>query len=140
MLQRLKEQGITILVSTPYMDEATLCDRIALIQSGIIMSVNTPEGIVSSYPDKLYKIKAQNMIRLGQDLRKYPLINSSYSFGEFMHVTLKEGATSDNLKDYLIHSGHTNAEIFPDVPTVEDCFIQLMSEPHLENDGSNHNG
>jgi ABC-2 type transport system ATP-binding protein len=140
MLQRLKAQGITILVSTPYMDEATLCDRIALIQSGVIMSVNTPEGIVNNYPDKLYKVRAQNMILLGQDLRKYSMTNSSYSFGEYMHVTLKEGATSDSLKDYLIQSGQMHAEIIPDVPTVEDCFIHLMSEPHLENAGGNHNG
>lgn len=128
MLKRLKEQGITILVSTPYMDEATLCDRIALIQSGHILSIDTPEEIINSYPDKLYKVKAKDMIRLAKDLRNYPSIASSYSFGEFMHVTLSQEANADTLMDYLIHSGHTDVEVLMDQPTIEDCFIRLMSE------------
>src|SRR6266540_757518 len=64
MLKRLKDQGITILVSTPYMDEATLCDRIALIQSGKILSINTPEKIVSDYKDKLYAVKSDGNHKL----------------------------------------------------------------------------
>src|SRR6187431_1596442 len=69
MLKRLKEQGITILVSTPYMDEAYLCDRIALIQNGKILSIDTPEEIVKQYPKTLYAIKAARMSKLLQDLR-----------------------------------------------------------------------
>jgi ABC-type multidrug transport system ATPase subunit len=129
MLQRLKEQGITILVSTPYMDEATLCDRIALIQSGSILSIDTPEEIISSYPEKLYKVKAKDMIRLAQDLRNYPLISSSYSFGEFMHVTLIDDTRADSLEEYLINAAHKDVEVVLDQPTIEDCFIRLMSEP-----------
>src|SRR5436853_3610962 len=68
MLKRLKQQNITIVVSTPYMDEASLCDRIALIQNGKILSINTPEEIVKSFPNKLYKIKADNMYCLLKDL------------------------------------------------------------------------
>src|SRR5213079_3679686 len=69
MLKRLKQQGITILVSTPYMDEATLCDRIALIQSGSILSIDTPENIVKAYPGELYAVKAKDMYKLAHDLR-----------------------------------------------------------------------
>ena len=66
MLKRLKAERITIVVSTPYMDEATLCDRIALIQNGKILSIDTPDKIVESYPDELYAIKADNMYRLAE--------------------------------------------------------------------------
>jgi ABC-2 type transport system ATP-binding protein len=69
MLKRLKQQGITILVSTPYMDEATLCERIALIQNGKIMSIDTPDNIIRQFLENLYAIKAKNMSKLLNDLR-----------------------------------------------------------------------
>src|SRR5688572_19013002 len=84
MLKRLKQEGITILVSTPYMDEATLCDRIALIQTGKILSIDTPGNIISSYPGKLYKIKSDNMFGLLKDLNNYPNTLSCYTFGEYL--------------------------------------------------------
>jgi len=71
MLKRLKSQGITILVSTPYMDEAMLCERIALIQNGKLMSINTPEKIIAAYPKNLYAIKSDNMSSLFHDVRLY---------------------------------------------------------------------
>ena len=71
MLKRLKQQHITIVVSTPYMDEATLCDKIALMQSGKILSIDTPENIIQSFPDNLYKIKSDKMYALLKDLNKY---------------------------------------------------------------------
>src|SRR5215470_3770264 len=81
MLKRLKEQGITILVSTPYMDEASLCDRVALIQEGHIMTINTPAEIVRAFPDKLYAVKADDMYRLITDLTNYPGTGRIYPFG-----------------------------------------------------------
>src|SRR5688572_4683776 len=84
MLKRLKQQNITIVVSTPYMDEASLCDRIALIQTGKILSIDTPGNIISSYPGKLYKIKSDNMFGLLKDLNNYPNTLSCYTFGEYL--------------------------------------------------------
>src|SRR5664279_4656161 len=89
MLKKLKSQGITILVSTPYMDEANLCERIALIQNGRIMSVDTPENIIRSYPVKLFAARADDIYRLLKDFRKDPETESCYAFGEFLHITLK---------------------------------------------------
>ena len=89
MLKKLKTQGITILVSTPYMDEANLCDRIALIQNGKIMSIDSPANIIAAYPSKLYGVKADNIYKLLNDLRANELVESSYPFGEYLHVTLK---------------------------------------------------
>ena len=89
MLKRLKQQNITIVVSTPYMDEASLCDRIALIQNGKILSINTPDEIVKSFPRKLYKIKADNMYKLLKDLTGYQNTASCFTFGEYLHLSLK---------------------------------------------------
>lgn len=128
MLKRLKQQGITILVSTPYMDEATLCERIALIQKGQIMSIDKPANIIDRYPEELYAIKATDMSGLLQDLRHYEAIKSCNSFGENHHISFKNDSEDSrkNLLGYLESKGHQNIEMHPTIPTVEDCFINLM--------------
>lgn len=130
MLKRLKEQGITILVSTPYMDEATLCERIALIQNGKIMSIDSPAHIIDQYPKSLYAIKAQKMSKLLGDLRTSPEVETCQAFGEFHHITLKTDSESAHgqLKEFLIAKGNIEIEMKPTRPTIEDCFMQLMSE------------
>jgi ABC-2 type transport system ATP-binding protein len=128
MLKRLKQQGITILVSTPYMDEATLCDRIALIQSGKILSIDTPGAIVNSYNGKLFAIKSESMYKLLNDLRSYENTLSCFTFGEYHHLLFKD-ETRDcaaEVLNYLKEKGHMHVEIKPVVPTIEDCFIKLL--------------
>jgi ABC-type multidrug transport system ATPase subunit len=128
MLKRLKGQGITILVSTPYMDEAVLCDRIALIQSGRILSIDTPETIIKEFPDKLFAVKAQNMSKLLQDLRDSKLLSSCNAFGAYHHITFnsEENTSIQELNDYLNSKQHSEIELVPIIPTIEDCFIRLM--------------
>lgn len=129
MLKRLKAQGITILVSTPYMDEATLCERIALIQDGKIMSIDTPEAIINSYPEPLFALKSSKMSLLLKDLRKQTQVKSCFAFGEYHHLTFRENTPENQqvlLKD-LEKIGHTSLEMKVITPTIEDCFIQLMS-------------
>ena len=135
MLDKLKMQGITILVSTPYMDEATLCDRIALIDNGSIMSINTPENIIKSFPKTLFAAKAENIYRLLQDLRNNSEIETCYAFGEYLHVTLKSNH-NDILKVInLVEQGNQKGiEVKIITPTIEDSFIRLMNEYHLNND------
>src|ERR1700722_8623159 len=89
MLKRLKHQGISILVSTPYMDEAALCDRIALIEGGKILSIDSPENTVRKYPGKLYAVKSSNMHLLLHDLRSYEGTRSCFTFGDSMHLSFK---------------------------------------------------
>src|SRR5664279_5183250 len=90
MLKKLKAQGITIIVSTPYMDEAKLCERIALIQNGRIMSVDTPENIIRSYPVKLFAARADDIYKLLKDFKSHPEIDRCFAFGEFIHITLRD--------------------------------------------------
>jgi ABC-2 type transport system ATP-binding protein len=125
MLKRLKEQGITIIVSTPYMDEATLCDKIALIQNGKILSIDTPESVLAKYPDDLYELKAENMYKLLKSLEAYDQIRNSYAFGEFAHATFKINS-DEGVKKYLQESGLKNVVIRKATPTIEDCFIKLL--------------
>ncbi|MGN6539674.1 MAG: ABC transporter ATP-binding protein [Ginsengibacter sp.] len=128
MLKRLKAQRITILVSTAYMDEATLCDRIALIHSGKILSVNTPANISASYPDKLFAVKASDMSALLKALAQFPKIISSYAFGESAHISVKNNKENieNELKNFLQKSGMKGIEIKPINASVEDYFIKLL--------------
>ncbi|MVZ65201.1 ATP-binding cassette domain-containing protein [Sphingobacterium sp. DK4209] len=128
MLKRLKEQGISILVSTPYMDEANLCERIALMQGGSILSIDSPEGVMQKYPAPLYAVKASDMIKLLKDLRELPDISSCYAFGEYHHITWKNQSLIDYsyLENYLMQKGHHGINIKAIKPNIEDCFIQLM--------------
>jgi ABC-2 type transport system ATP-binding protein len=132
MLKRLKQQGITILVSTPYMDEAVLCDRIALMQSGKILSIDTPKKITEQYPGKLYAIRSANTHRLLGDLNSYDNTKSCFAFGESLHYTFKkEGLVEANaLQSHLTTLHHEEVVINEITPTIEDCFIHLMSNQH----------
>ena len=132
MLKRLKQQGITILVSTPYMDEATLCERIALIQNGGIMSIDTPENIIKQFPESLYAIKADHMGRLLRDLRKVKTIKSCNAFGDSHHITFSDDDTNrqQDLLRHLEVQQHGNIKLKPIIPTIEDCFIKLTANGH----------
>jgi ABC-2 type transport system ATP-binding protein len=130
MLKKLKSQGITILVSTPYMDEANLCERIALIQNGRIMSVATPEDIIDAYPVKLFGARADDIYKLLKDFRKDPETESCYAFGEFLHVTLinDQGASMEILNRIATKNKHSGVQIKEIEPGIEDSFIRLMNQ------------
>jgi ABC-2 type transport system ATP-binding protein len=127
MLRRLKQQGITILVSTPYMDEANLCDRIALIQKGRILSIDTPAEIIRSFPTRLYAIKSSNTHQLLKDVRSYEGIATCFAFGDSLHATFKDSA-DQGLPADLHSKGHTDAQMEAITPGIEDCFIHLLKE------------
>lgn len=129
MLLNLRKEGITIIVSTPYMDEAILCNRVALIQNGEIMQVDTPNGIIRQFPYKLWALKAPDMYQLKKDVATFPDCNSVNLFGQSLHYTSKSGTENlEELKRFLEAKGHR--EVFADQvsPGIEDCFIELMKK------------
>jgi ABC-2 type transport system ATP-binding protein len=129
MLHRLKEQGITILVSTAYMDEASLCDRVALIQKGSILSVNTPEGVTEEFKKPLWAIRANEMFHLMNDIKDDPSIESCYPFGQYHHVVFKKDGNNKPILEKIVQKGnYTNVEIDSIKPNIEDCFMALMKE------------
>src|SRR3984957_14769026 len=127
MLKQLKAQNITIVVSTPYMDEANKCDQIALIQSGKLLSVDTPGNIVKSYPEQLYAVKADNMHKLLKILRGYDKVMSSYTFGEFAHVSFKDPHVNVNeVTDYLKQQGLSDIELTTTAVTIENILFKFF--------------
>ncbi len=129
MLGKLKEEGITIVVSTPYMDEASKCDRIALMQKGKILDIGFLNDIVGKYDRKLYAMKSSNMHKLILDLRAEENTDSVYSFGDFLHYTDKRGSfDSEQMKQNLISKGHGDFTVSEINPGIEDCFMSLMNE------------
>lgn len=129
MLKQLKAQQITIVVSTPYMDEANLCDQIALIQNGKLLSVDTPQAIIRSFPQTLYAVKANQMHQLLKQLQHLESVSSGYAFGEYAHVILRDSDSSISaLRQQLEATGLTGVEIHTTPATIEDSFIQLLKQ------------
>ncbi|MBU3024847.1 ABC transporter ATP-binding protein [Zobellia galactanivorans] len=126
MLKRLQQKGITILVSTPYMDEAALCDRIALIQGGKILQIDTPRAIVRHYPKSIYNVKANKTYQLIKALKAYENKHSVYPFGEFVHYTDKrDDFNPSELKEYLESKALSDVVIEKTEATIEDTFMEL---------------
>ena len=126
MLKGLKKQGITILVSTPYMDEASLCDRVALIQSGKILSINTPQGVVDSFSKPLWAVKSNRMLHLLNELQQKDFVENVYPFGEYHHVVMKDWTGEQELQQVIQARSNENAVGEKVRPDIEDCFIALM--------------
>jgi ABC-type multidrug transport system ATPase subunit len=127
MLKNLQQKGITIMVSTPYMDEAGMCDKVALIQKASILSIDSPENIVSQYQYPLFNIKSTDMYELPRNLMKFPNAESAYRFGDAIHFAVSEEIDSNELNGFLQHAGHKETEIRKISPGIEDCFMALMT-------------
>ena len=130
MLKDLKESGITILVSTPYMDEASLCDRVALIQHGKILQLSRPQSIIESFPHELYSVKTRDNFKLLNDLKHFPGVISNNAFGQSVHVAFRSGTRPEkDLKKYLEEKKeHDSVEIELINPGIEDCFMELTAK------------
>ncbi|GAB1473545.1 hypothetical protein MASR2M69_09860 [Bacteroidota bacterium] len=132
MLDRLKKMGITIVVSTSYMDEALLCDRIALIKEGVVLNSNTPAGIVASFKSKLLAVWGVNMPKLLNEIRSLEFVKSVYSFGHEHHVAINlnnySNDTAERLGNALKERGYDDFHIKEIEPGIEDCYMEFASE------------
>jgi ABC-2 type transport system ATP-binding protein len=129
MLKRLKEQGITILVSTPYMDEAVLCDRVGLLQLGKILTINTPQGVINDFKKPIMAARASNMLHLLNDLKNFEAVEDAYPFGEYHHAVMKKDFREEDLKKYLEQHANKEIQVKKTEPDIEDCFMALMPHP-----------
>jgi ABC-type multidrug transport system ATPase subunit len=128
MLGKLHRYNITIVVSTPYMDEAIRCDRVALIQDGKLLSVDTPQNIRAGFSRKLFTVKSAEKYKLLKTLRKNQEVLTVYSFGDSMHVTLKNDSSEKSVLDYLFREGIKDAVIREAEAGIEDRFLELMEK------------
>ena len=126
LLKMLKEQGITILVSTPYMDEASLCDRVALMQKGKLLDIDAPGQIINKFGHPLFKVITSNMYDLPSNLEDFEQSLSVHRFGDSVHLTVSEGAGEEEIRHFLDSIGHEKVEVEQIEPDIEDCFMDLM--------------
>lgn len=127
MLNSLRSHGITIMVSTSYMDEASLCGRIALINNGQILRTDTPDGLVASLGENLWNASANDMYRLLEAIRKLPEVKECYTFGATLHVVTGPGFNAEGARNRLTQEGLGDVKIYPAKGNIEDLFIKLMS-------------
>lgn len=126
MLEKIRRSGVTVFVSTPYMDEASLCDRVALIMNGKIIDSGSPEQIAAKYPYRLYAVKADPMHKSLRHLRAVDGVVSCFSFGAEHHVAVNDDALSEEiLLHELCSGGFEHCEVREISPGIEDCFMQL---------------
>lgn len=128
MLQKLKKNfKLSIIVSTPYMDEAVQCDRIALIQEGQFLTIDTSDNIIKAYTQTLWAVRSDKMHRLLTDLRGIKGVKTAFAFGENHHATVDPSVlTIDSLREQLVALGHRDIVIEAVEPTIEDCFMNLQ--------------
>jgi ABC-type multidrug transport system ATPase subunit len=129
MLGKLHRHNITIIISTPYMDEAMKCDRVALIQKGKIMAVDTPRKIIEGFSRKLFSARASAKHRLIIALRNFPGTITAYPFGDSVHVTFDRDLIDPALSDHLIKNGVSDASLTEAQAGIEDRFLELMNKP-----------
>jgi len=131
LLDKMQQSGITILVSTPYMDEASLCNRVALMQNGNLLAVDTPKTITAGYDGQLFGVRTNKMHSLVKALEDLPLATQVFRFGDEIHITSHQENTADfvqNIAAALKEKGHSDIYIEKQQAGIEDCFLALMDK------------
>lgn len=128
ILKSIRTQGITVMVSTPYMDEATRCDRIAMIQEGQILGINTPAAFIRDFQGKLYTFRSENIFSLLNIMEQCPLRCNYYPYGEHCHIAFYDDVATalPQFEQFLEEKGQSHGEIIAIDPSVEDCFIEIV--------------
>ena len=134
LLDTLKASGLTIVVSTPYMDEADRCDRVALMQQGRVLAIDSPHRIGERFPHPLFAVRGTDRYAMLRALRAYPHAVSAFPFGDELHYAdartgLPPGAAAAEVGAYLRERGFAAAEVAPIRPGIEDTFMSLMGAP-----------
>jgi len=132
ILHKLKQGGVTILVSTPYMDEADLCDRVAIMNRGRILAIDQPANLPSLFPGRLYEIETHSPVALAKRLRSLPAIEEVHTFGDRVHFTAQESETERDVRAQVLPMTEENEVLKTVPPSLEDVFIYLMREQHEE--------
>lgn len=128
MLGRLKDMGITVLVSTSYMDEAERCEYVALMNKGKILDVNTPKKLMEGLGRNLYNASAKEMYPLLEALRSMPDVKDCYTFGATLHVVTTEAFRPEVVVNRFRQEGLTDIRVYPAKGNIEDLFIKLAKE------------
>ncbi len=138
MLIKLQKSGITIIVSTPYLDEAQLCNKIALMHKSKLIAQKEISDFIADYPRPLFHIQASNMRDLTQQLRQLPSCRSAYSFGDCVHYHCKNAENQKHIQkdieSYLQKLGQTKISVKQENPSIEDVFIDYLQGQYYDNE------
>lgn len=126
MLDRLRNRNITILVSTPYMDEASRCDRIGLIQNGELLAVDTLDSIIQNYPKKMWSVRTKKTNDVLKFLKDRPEIEAATPFGDSIHITMTDQQARLGDVTHLVQQAEAGVEVHTMTPDIEDIFMDLM--------------
>jgi ABC-2 type transport system ATP-binding protein len=133
LLGDLKRSGLTILVATPYMDEAARCDRVALVQQGKILAIDAPANVGRRFPGPLFAVRGADRYKMLQALREYPSVRSASPFGSELHYAdANPDASAEDIRAFLAGRGFASATVMPIQPGIEDTFMALMGDSGSE--------
>jgi ABC-type multidrug transport system ATPase subunit len=130
ILKDLRNDGVTIIVSTPYMDEAALCDELLIMHNGKILKNGTPDGLVEEYPYDLYKIGNEDKtVTCSSRITLPSCVIQMYPSGGAVHVAVKRDFQLDaQLQNQLLESINDAKDIKKVQPDIEDLFFMLIAE------------
>ncbi len=128
ILKSIRHEGITVVVSTPYMDEATRCDRIALIQDGRIIGINPPDTFIRDFKGKLFTFRCDNIFALLSAMERCPLNCNYYPYGDNCHIAFYDSLDTalPTFEQFLQDNGLRHETLVAISPSVEDCFIEIV--------------
>ncbi len=128
ILQSLLASGITIVMSTPYLDEAERCSRVALLNNGRIMKADTPRNIKKAMEGEVVEIVCPQVREGFKALRHLPLVSDVQAFGDRLNVIMKDAQTGmHSLEGALSHAGVKIKSWRIVTPSLENVFIYLMT-------------
>jgi ABC-type multidrug transport system ATPase subunit len=130
ILKLLEAENISVFVSTSYMDEANLCNRIGLIQNGHLLESNTPKQIQDNFQGYLLALQTNQIYQLLTELENFTLAKDFYAAGQQVNVVLHRREDEKFLRTFLEHLSLKINQIAIIQPSIEDCFIQLMKKIH----------
>lgn len=126
ILKELKKEGVTILVSTPYMDEAVKCDRVAIMHEGMVLARGKPETMTASFENRIYKLAGQDLIKHINSIALIPGILSVQSFGDSLHLTFPDNQAKEDIREKIQNILGRSFQMEPVDPSLEDLFIALI--------------
>lgn len=132
ILHEMVADGITIVVTTSYLDEAERCDRVALLDEGRVLAIDTPTALQRSRGGFVFAVEADDPRAIRDALRKTSVVRTAYLFGEMVHVRLQSGRTGEELRDALAHMSSEAGAPVPVLPSLEDVFMDFLGAPESD--------
>jgi len=128
LIDDLSQKGVTVLVTTHYLDEAERCHRVALIHAGRLAAIGTTAEVKQVFADRpILEIRGQNPVETMRQLDGMPEIESTSLFGTAVHAVLRSRAvTADAIRDRLASAGVSVHSVSPVAPSLEDVFLDVI--------------